>query len=129
MFIQSQNVSGLQSCIAFIIDGGGSVPTTGIRGFLYVPYACTITAAVLLADQLGSAVVDIWKTPLGSFPATDANSIVASAPPTLASLQSSLNFTLVGWTTSISPGDTLTYNLDSVATLTKLTVALAVTKT
>ncbi|GAI77252.1 unnamed protein product, partial [marine sediment metagenome] len=47
--------------ITFIIDGGGSAITTGEKGHLRIPFACTINRVTMLADQSGSIVVDIWK--------------------------------------------------------------------
>lgn len=89
-----------------------------------VPFDCAITGVRMLADAAGDAVVDIWKDVLANFPPTDADSITAAAPPTLSSADDSEDTTLTGWTTSLSQGDILRFNVDSAATLTQLTVAL-----
>ncbi len=116
--------------ITFIIDGGGAVPTTGVKGDLLIPFACTITQATMQADQSGSAVIDIWKkTYTLDSPPTVANTITASALPTLSSHQSSQDSTLTGWTTSIAAGDMLRFNLNSVSTCQRITLTLKVTKT
>jgi len=115
--------------ITFIIDGGGSAITTGQKGHLEVPFACTITQVTILADQSGSIVVDIWEDSYANFPPTDADSITASAPPTLSSAQKAQDSTLTGWTTSISAGDILAFNVDSATTVTRVTISLTVTKT
>jgi len=115
--------------LTFVIDGGGSAISTGEKGHLEVPFACTILQATLLADQSGSIVVDIWKDTYANFPPTDADSITASAPPTISSAQKSQDSMLSGWTTSIAAGDILAFNVDSAATITRCTVALKVKKT
>ena len=115
--------------LQFVIDGGGSAITTGIKGFIEVPFACTINQVTMLADQTGSAVVDIWKDTYANYPPTDADSITASAVPTISSATKSQNATLTGWTTAIAAGDILGFNVDSAATITRLTVSLKVTKT
>lgn len=115
--------------IEYVIDGGGSTLTTGIAGQLYIPYACTISNWALLADQSGSVAVDVWKTAIGSYPPTVANKITASLPPTISGAQSATSSTLTGWTTSVSPGDTLMYNVNSVTTITRVTIALTCTRT
>lgn len=115
--------------ISFIIDGGGSAITTGEKGHIEVPFPCTITAVRVLADQSGSIVVDIWKDTYANFPPTDADSITASAPPTLSTAQKSEDATLTDWTTSISAGDILAYNVDSITTCERVIVALTVNKT
>lgn len=115
--------------ITFVIDGGGDTITTGIKGYLEIPFACTITAARALADQSGSIVVDIWKDTYANYPPADADSITASAPVTISSATKSENTTLTGWTTSISAGDILGFNVDSITTCERVTIALTVTRT
>lgn len=114
--------------IPFVIDGGGNVITTGQKGHLKIPFACTINQVDVYADASGSIVVDIWKDTYANFPPADADSITASAPPTLSTAQKSQDSTLTGWTTSISAGDVLAYNVDSATTVTRVTVTLKVTR-
>lgn len=115
--------------VEFIIDGGGSVITTGIKGDYRISNPGVIVAATLLAHQSGSIVVDIWKDTRANFPPTDADSITAAAPPTLSSADDSEDTTLTGWTTAIAAGDILRFNVDSVTTITRVTVHLKVRKT
>ncbi len=113
----------------FVIDGGGSVLTTGLKGFLEVPFNLTITGVTLMADQSGSAVIDIWKDTYANFPPTIADTITASAKPTLSSAQKSKDTTLTGWTTSVTAGDILAFNVDSATTVQRLTIAITGKKT
>lgn len=115
--------------IIWVIDGGGAAITTGQKGYIEVPFACTITQATAIADQSGSIVVDVWKTTYASALPVDANSITASAPVTISSATKSQDATLTGWTTSISAGDILGFNVDSITTVTRVTINLTVTKT
>ncbi|RWB68356.1 hypothetical protein [Mesorhizobium sp.] len=112
--------------IFYVIDGGGSAITTGVKGDLPVPFACTIIEAELLADQTGSIVIDVWKDTYANYPPTVADTIVASAPPTIISSAKSLDTTLTGWTTAISAGEVLRFNVNSASAVTRVTVALKV---
>jgi hypothetical protein len=112
----------------FMVSGGGSVITTGIKGYLRVPYDCTIQSAELVADQSGSIVIDIWRDSYANFPPTVGDSIVASAKPTLSSAQKSQNTTLTGWTTTLTEGQYLVFNVDSVSTVTHVLLTLKVLK-
>jgi len=116
----------LFSSINLVIDGGASVISTGLKGYLNVPFACTIKEVTLLADVSGSVVVDIWKDVYASYPPTVADSITASAKPTITAALKSQDSTLTGWTTTIAAGDVLGYNVNSVASIQKLTVSLKV---
>lgn len=119
----------LDGRIEVVIDGGGSAITTGIKLDLEVAYSCTINEVRMLADQSGSIVVDIWKQTYASFPPLDAQSITASAVPTISTATKSEDTSLTGWTTSLSAGDILRFNVDSVTDITRLTLILEVTKT
>lgn len=115
--------------ITFIIDGCTSELTTGEKGHLEVPFNCTIQRVTMAADQTGSIVVDIWKDTYANFPPTNADSITASAPPTISSAQKSQDSTLTDWTTTINEGDILAYNVDSCTNITRVTVSLKAEKT
>lgn len=117
------------AAIPYVIDGSGSAITTGVKGFLEIPFACTITRATTLADQTGSIVIDIWKDTYANYPPTVADTITASAKPTLSSATKAQDATLTGWTTSIAAGDVLGFNVDSATTVTRVTLSLRVTKT
>lgn len=123
----------LTTMLEFVIDGADAVIETGLKGYLEVPFACTITAATLLADQSGSIVVDIFKSTYAAFdPPTTPGSgqkITASAPPTISAAKKSQNTTLTGWTTAITAGDILAFNVNSVTTIQRVTLSLKVTRT
>jgi hypothetical protein len=121
--------TGAVVSISFLVDGAGATITTGIKGDLQIPFACTISTWTLLADQSGSLVVNIWKDTYANYPPTVADKITASAPPTISSSTKGQSSTLTGWTTTISAGDTLRFNVDSVTTIQRVTLALTVTKT
>lgn len=104
----------------------GAPITTGIKGDVMVPFACTISQVTLLADQVGSIVLDIWKDTYANYPPTVADTITASAKPTIASGIKYQDSTLTGWTTAIAAGDILRFNVDSTATVTRVHVAVDV---
>lgn len=112
--------------INFIIDGGGSAITTGVKGYIEVPFAGTITAVTTLLDQSGSIVVDIWKDTYANYPPVDADSITSATPPTVSSATKSQDTTLSSWTTAITANDILGFNVDSATTTTRATIALRV---
>jgi len=116
------------SSIEFIIDGGGSTITTGIKGDMTVPFACTINSWTLLGDQSGSIVVDLWVDTYANFPPTVADTITASAKPTISTATKGQSSTLTGWTTSLTAGNVIRYNVDSITSLTRVTIILDVTK-
>ena len=115
--------------IDMIIDGGGSTITTGVKGYISFPVAATITGARTLADQSGSIVIDVWKDTYANYPPTVADTITASAKPTLSSAIKANDTTLTGWTTSIAAGDVLGFKVDSATTVTRVILQLTVVVT
>lgn len=115
--------------VAFIIDGGGVAITTGIKGDLSLDFAATIDQVTLLADQSGSIVVDIWKDTYANYPPTVADTITASAKPTISVTTKAKDATLTGWTKTITSGDTLRFNVDSITTCTRVVVIIQMTRT
>jgi hypothetical protein len=116
------------TAIGFAKDNSGAVLGTGIQGDILIPFACTITAVTLLADQTGSMVVDLWKLGYTSFPPTVGNSICASALPTISSASKYDDTTLTGWTTAISANDTIRININSCSTITRFSLILNVSR-
>ena len=115
--------------IIFIVDGGGSTIATGEKGHLEIPFNCTIQQVTMAADQTGSIVVDIWKDTYANFPPTGGDSITNVTPPTITTAVKSQDSTLTNWTTTITTGDILAYNVDSCTNITRVTVSLQAVKT
>jgi hypothetical protein len=118
---------GSSATIGTTIDGSGGTITLGQKGYVQVPYACTITGWRLIANTAGSIVVDIWKTAAPTIP-TAANVITASAKPTLSGQQTAASSTLTGWTTSVAADDIIGFNVNSATTVSWVILQIFVTK-
>lgn len=118
---------GGNGIIGVTFDGGGSAIAAGSQADLRIQAGRTITSVTLLADTSGSIVIDIWKDTYANYPPTDADSITAAAPPTISSATKSEDTTLTGWTTTITAGDCLRFNVDSCSTITRCVLILKVT--
>lgn len=108
------------------IDGAGTVLTTGNKGYLTIPYSGTITGWQVIANASGSCVIDVWKA-AGTIP-TVANTIAGTEKPTLSTQQINSDLTLTTWTTSVSVGDIVCFNVDSAATITRVNLNIFITK-
>lgn len=110
--------------VTLIIDGGSSVITTGFKTVVSLPVAGTWKKWRILADVAGSIVIDVWKDIYASYPPTVADTITAAAKPTLTAALSAESSVLTGWNTAFLAGDVLGFNVDSVATVTKISLTL-----
>jgi hypothetical protein len=114
--------------IGITVDGAGSVITTGVKGFVVAPSTCTIDQSTLLSTDAsataGSIVIDVWKDTYANYPPTVADTIAASAKPTLSSANKAQDTTLTGWTKTVTQGDIIGFKVDSATTVTRVTLIL-----
>lgn len=114
------------SSFGFAFDGGGSVLTTGSKGQIAIPYACTINSWYVYnksgaAGLTGSIVVDVKRS--------GTSIIGAGNKPTMSSAQSA-TAAAASWTSvTVAAGDILEFNVDSVSTFTWVGGVFKVTKT
>lgn len=117
---------GAQFLVTVVLGSIGTALSTGVKGYLAVLHAGTIISVEMLADQSGSVVVDVWKDTYANYPPVNADSITASAPPTISTAVKSLDTTLTGWTTTVTAGDILGFNVDSVTSIQQVTLILTI---
>lgn len=114
--------------IHYVFDGGGLAVSTGLKGSIIVPFACTINSWSLVATPSGSITVDIWKTPLADYPPSVADSICGGAKPSISGGQQASSSSLGAWDTAVAEGDVLSFNVDIVTSVTLASIALKVTR-
>ena len=115
--------------ITVVVDGGGSVITTGVKAYLQINVPVTILSWTILGQDgvSGAIKFDIWSDTYAAFPPTVLDTITASAKPEItASGTNATSATLTGWTTTIPAGNVLGFNVDTVASLTKVILELVV---
>ena len=117
-----------KGAIIFVIDGGGSVISTGEKGHLLIPFKCKIEEVSLLADQSGSIQIDIWKNTYNNFPPSDSDSICDGNEPAISDSDKYQDSELTNWTKTIDAGDILAFNVDSCSNITRVTIVLKVKK-
>jgi hypothetical protein len=118
---------GGSATIGTTIDGSGGTITVGQKGYVQIPYACTIDSWRIIANASGSIVVDVWKAAAPTIP-TVANTITGSALPTLSTQQTAASSTLTGWTTSVAANDIIGFNVNSATTVSWVILQIFVTK-
>jgi hypothetical protein len=113
--------------IGATVDGSGGTITIGQKGYVQIPYACTITGWRIITNATGTLVFDVDKAAAGTIPTV---SITGSAKPTLgAGQQTTFSSTLTGWTTTINANDMLGFTVDNAVTVSWAILQLFVTRT
>lgn len=105
---------------------GGVVLTVPAGDVVFTfPTTGTIRKATFIGvGGTGSAVADVWVTSSTVALPTVANTITASAKPTITAAVESIDSTLTGWTTAVTAGNTGIAHLVSVSGFTGLTLIL-----
>lgn len=107
-----------------VFDGMGSVPTTGIKGETTIHFDCEIAGWALLADQAGDVEIDIWRTDFANYPPTSADTITGATLPTLSGVDKNDSSNVSDWKQTVNDGDTFKFNINSIATVTRVTLTL-----
>lgn len=123
-----------QTAIVYEMDGGGLALTTGIKGYITLPFNGTIVSVEILSTSATTATFDIWKTSYTAFDAGAthpvlADSITDANKPSMVSAVKFLDTTLTGWTTSFSRGDIFAFVITSNSSSQHVTVSLGVSRT
>jgi len=121
----SIHATNLMKSIGITIDGGGSAITSGVKGFVEVPFACTVISATILGDQSGSIAVETWRTNSASIPPTRAGAMFTNY---LTTAQASTDTTFSGNTSlALANQDRIGFNVTTNAlSLTRITLQLRV---
>jgi hypothetical protein len=104
------------------IDGGGSEIADATQVLVPIPYDIEVTSVTALADVSGSIVVDVWNDTYANYPATDADTVTASAPITISTATKSTDSTLTGWDKTWAGGSHVIFNVDSCTTIERCTI-------
>lgn len=113
-------------------DGGGVALTTGHKLDVECPFAFTIQQWTILGDPAGAIVIDIWVDTYANYPPTNADSITASAKPTVSATNAKGQSSSIGtWTSAgaIAAGSTMRFNIDSITSMTRATLSLKCVRT
>ena len=105
--------------VSFIFDGAGTALSGTLTRCQQVNYSGTIQEVTLVADQSGSATVDVQTVAYGSYTGPgSASTITAADTPALSSAVKYQDSSLTGWTTSLSANTVVCFVLSSPSTAT-----------
>ena len=110
--------------VPVVFDGLGFELVPGVWGDVPIHFDGTILRWRLITLQAGDLQIDVWKTDFAGFPPTVTDTITGTDKPLVSSAQANESTALTGWTTAVSAGDVLRFNIDSVSGITKATLTL-----
>jgi len=83
------------------------------------------SARIVALDGLtGSIKIDIWKDTYANLVPTDADTITGANEPEISSGVKDEDSTLTSWTKTLTAGDWLFFNVDSVSTFKRIALSL-----
>ncbi len=112
-----------------VLGDGSTALTTGFAGYFEVPYKCDLNTWTLLADA-GTCTIDLWSDTYANFPPVVGDAMTTGGTKPNISASAKGQGSPTSWTkTGFAAGDILGVNIDAVATATRITLSLKVTKT
>jgi hypothetical protein len=128
--VHQSAISSWLGAIEYVIDGGGNSVTTGIKGYLEVPFACTLTSAKMFFDTSAVARVDIYKDIYANYPPTSADTIISSAGGDTTFSTSGVSATKFSatisntWTKAVNANDVFGFEVEQNDNATQIIIVL-----
>ena len=113
----------LTRTINFVLDNGSQDITTGSKGQLNLDVTGRIESWMLVANTTGSIVIDIKKDTYTTYPDSFA-SIVGSEYPRLSNAKKARDESLSTWSTQLTAGDILDFDVVSCSGVQKCSLFL-----
>jgi len=120
---------GTAANLNIMLDGVGSTLAPGVAGDVQIPSGFTITGWDLVADQVGSLTLDVWRDTYGVFPPTIADTITGTEKPRLTSEVKNQDLALTTWSTALAAEQWLRVNVDTAVNVTRATLTLRMVRT
>ena len=122
MIIALAAAADLTRTVNYVIDSGSLPMQLGDKGKLTIDVTGVIENIRVLADQTGDIVLDIGKASFADYPAF--NSITAGQRVQLTNSNKYFDDVLNNWTTTITAGDILRFDVISVNNIRRLLISL-----
>lgn len=110
---------GDTTILNYVMDGGGSVISSGCQGFVKIPYNAIPLAWDLIACSSGTISVDVRRKTYATWSGvatSSADSIVGTEKPTISGTYKNQNTSLTTWS-GVSANDILQIFVDANPTL------------
>jgi len=119
----------IDGSIQFMVDGGGSVITTGTKGIMTIPFACTLTGWTMLSDISCTATMDVNRQTYANYDAAPTSIVGGSSVPTITTAVKGQDLDIANWTSvAIAAGDVLEFDVDTNNFAQILTLSLNYTR-
>lgn len=114
----------IPGAIGVTSDGAGSTLSSGVKGYVTMPYAGYITGFSITAEGSSpSCTFDVWRTN-GVTTLPTVSSTIMGTKPSLGSGNSVRSTAVSTWSTNFVAGDVFGFNLDSLTNATRITFIL-----
>lgn len=112
-------------------DGQGSAIAANTYVDWRAPYSATIkkVSMVSVDGTTTTTVIGVWKDTWANWPPTVADKITGTAYPTITAGTKSEDSALTGWTTTVTAGDVIRFNVDSNSAALRIALFLEMEKT
>lgn len=116
------SAADLTRTVNYVVDSGSIAMLPGDKGTISIDVNGTIENLTIFSDQVGNLTLDILKSDFDTFPTF--TSIVGGVYPSFTNDQKVRDDNLTGWTTAISAGDVIKFQVIGVSDINRFTVSL-----
>lgn len=119
------SLTGISGSFGITIDGAGSVITSGVKGYVVMPYKAKIIGWSIVGNTSGNCLIDVWKNT--TIP-TVSDSITGSEKPNLTAQQINSDNNLTTWNVDINLDDIIAFNVISANTVSRINLIIKILK-
>jgi hypothetical protein len=110
------------------IDGALAVITSGIKGYVIVPFSGQIQSWEILSNVSGNTSIDVLKSTFSTFSSGTGTTITGGDYINLNSSYKNINTNLSAWTVSFNAGDIFTFQVLSANTISRANILIKAIK-
>jgi hypothetical protein len=126
--VVTPTINGITSALEYVFDGGGAPLTAVLYGYLYVPFACTVTGWTVISDVGGSIAFDVYNNPYSSY-GSNSSMVYPGTGPNISSSNKGQGSPTSWGTTYIPAGNIIGFAMYYTSgSITRVTVSLSVTR-
>jgi hypothetical protein len=110
------------------IDGASAYITSGIKGYVIMPFSGQIQSWEILSNVSGNTTIDVLKSTYFSFLTDTGTTITNGDYIELNSNYKNINTNLSAWTVDFNAGDIFTFNVLSASTINRANILIKAIK-
>jgi hypothetical protein len=112
-YVDARIAALTKGMLQVVISGNGAVITTGVKGWIQLPYNCAPVGWTMFSDVAATAIMEVWKDIPANYPPTSADIVTPNFRPNVAANIYGSSTAVGTWNSDWNEDDILAFNVFS----------------